>query len=511
MENKSIIIIGGGVSGLSAGCYAQMNGYHSQVFEMHNRSGGVCTGWYRQGFTVNGSIQWLVGSSERISMHKIWKELGVIGNVQFVDHDRFMEYRDLEGKNITLFVDVERLEKTLLEVAPEDTQEIKKMMKAIRVFSKYDMEMDKAPELMNVFDYFTFLIRKFPLLTRLIKWSQVSIQDYTQKLKSKVLKEMLLQFFMPEMSMTVFLYTIAWLNQKSAGYPLGGSANFAQLIEKRYKDLGGKIHFESEVAKILTSNGKATGIELKNGTRFTADVVISAADGYTTIFEMLEGKFVNDAIKAFYQTLPLFPAILFVSLGVNRKFNEVADSVSGIDIPFPHPIQAGEQTFHRLTVQIYNFDPNLAPEGKTLLTCMLKTDYSYWEQLYTSDHDQYEKEKMALAQQVAGALEVYFPGIKTQVEMIDVASPVTYVHYTGNYRGSFEGWLPTPAAFRARMKKTLPGLDNFYMIGQWVEPGGGLPPAAFSGRNVIQLICNKDKRVFKTTTPEKTPKMEKVV
>jgi hypothetical protein len=37
------------------------------------------------------------------------------------------------------------------------------------------------------------------------------------------------------------------------------------------------------------------------------------------------------------------------------------------------------------------------------------------------------------------------------------------------------------------------------MIGQWIKPGGGLPPAAQSGRDVIQIICHKDKRPFTTT------------
>jgi phytoene dehydrogenase-like protein len=47
-----------------------------------------------------------------------------------------------------------------------------------------------------------------------------------------------------------------------------------------------------------------------------------------------------------------------------------------------------------------------------------------------------------------------------------------------------------------RIDKTLPGLKNFYMIGQWVEPGGGLPPAIMSGRNVAQIICKKDRKKF---------------
>jgi phytoene dehydrogenase-like protein len=49
-----------------------------------------------------------------------------------------------------------------------------------------------------------------------------------------------------------------------------------------------------------------------------------------------------------------------------------------------------------------------------------------------------------------------------------------------------------------RISKTLPRLDNFYMAGQWVEQGGGLPTAAMSGRNVTQIICKKDKKTFVT-------------
>jgi len=45
----------------------------------------------------------------------------------------------------------------------------------------------------------------------------------------------------------------------------------------------------------------------------------------------------------------------------------------------------------------------------------------------------------------------------------------------------------------------LSGLKNFYMAGQWVEPGGGLPSAILSGRNVTQIICKKDKKKFITT------------
>jgi hypothetical protein len=51
------------------------------------------------------------------------------------------------------------------------------------------------------------------------------------------------------------------------------------------------------------------------------------------------------------------------------------------------------------------------------------------------------------------------------------------------------------------MHKTLPGLESFYMAGQWMQEGGSLPPAAMSGRDVMQVICKQDKRRLTTTVP----------
>jgi len=87
------------------------------------------------------------------------------------------------------------------------------------------------------------------------------------------------------------------------------------------------------------------------------------------------------------------------------------------------------------------------------------------------------------------------------VEMCDVATPTTFERYTGNWQGNHQGWMPTTEQFGLRMSKTLPGLKSFFMAGQWVEPGGGLPLAAVSGRYVTQIICKADKRPFVTTIP----------
>ncbi|MDD5219211.1 MAG: NAD(P)/FAD-dependent oxidoreductase, partial [Candidatus Bipolaricaulis sp.] len=85
--------------------------------------------------------------------------------------------------------------------------------------------------------------------------------------------------------------------------------------------------------------------------------------------------------------------------------------------------------------------------------------------------------------------------------MMDIATPITWERYTGNWRGSYEGWLMTGTSFWSEMKKTLPGLKDFRMIGQWVAPGGGLPPAVSTARDAIQVLCKEDGKRFVSPEP----------
>ena len=127
------------------------------------------------------------------------------------------------------------------------------------------------------------------------------------------------------------------------------------------------------------------------------------------------------------------------------------------------------------------------------------------QHLPVAQPERYDAEKKEIAIKVIDQLDKRFPGLAEQVEAIDVATPMTYERYTGNWQGSMEGWLPTTETMNMMMgkgmDKTLSGLEDFYMVGQWVEPGGGLPPAAMSGRRVIQTICKQDKKPFEAQAP----------
>jgi phytoene dehydrogenase-like protein len=376
---------------------------------------------------------------------------------------------------------------------------IEEFTKAARTCARYDLPVDKAPELYGMIDGTWFLIRNFPFLRLMSKWKKITVQDYAQRFSDPFLREAFpLLADLPGFPMACLLMILAWMHRRSAGYPVGGSLEFARSIERRYLDLGGEIHYRAPVAEILVEHDKAVGVRLADGTKHRGDITISAADGHATIFDMLGGKYINGRIRDYYDNLPIFPPLVHVALGVNRPFEEApANVIYSLD----RPVTIGGREQNHFGVEIRNFDPTLAPPGKTVLKIMFTADYMYWKNL-RQDPERYKNEKERIADQVISLLDQRYPGLADQVEMRDVATPTTWERYTGNWQGSMEGWMITQKTFPPfRMSKTLPGLASFYMVGQWVEPGGGVPTAALSGRNVVQIICKRERRPFVTTTP----------
>ena len=492
---KKVSIIGAGIAGLSAGCYLQMNGYDTEIFELHDKPGGLCTAWKRKDYTIDGCIHWLVGSSPNDGFYNLWNELIDMEKIEFVDHDEYIRVEDGKGDFISVYTDINRLEAEMLKKAPEDRKLILEFTDAVRKFSGLNLPIEKAPETYDPLDVIKLIIRFLPYYRSLRRWGNISLREYAEKYRSPLLRKTFLSMFWPEIASIFIVMTLVWMDRKSAGYPIGGSLKFARLLQEKYLKLGGKINYRSRVARIITENNGAKGIILDNEETYTSDIVISAADGYCTIFKMLEGKYANEKVKDYYDNYETFPSYLQVSFGVSRKFeNEAHLSV----FPSIKPITIDDSISYRdIIVRLFNFDPTLSPEGKTLITVMLPTfNYKYWDNLRANDMARYKKEKERIADEVLEALEKRYGDVRSNVDMIDVSTPSTVIRFTNNWKGSFEGWVLSPKIAFKSMKKTLPGLKNFYMAGQWVEPGGGLPTAILSGRNVSQIICREDKKGF---------------
>jgi phytoene dehydrogenase-like protein len=497
---KKIIIIGAGIAGLSAGCYARMNGYDAEIYEMHNLPGGLCTSWKKGGYTIDGCLHWLTGSAPGDSFYQIWEELGAIQGKRIFNHSEFYRFTGTDGRTFILYSDADRLEKHMNELSPKDSEITAQLCRLIRRFAGFRMPQNKAFELFNLLDILRMVITMRPYMKDMNFISNITISEFAGRFKDPLLREVLpITLGDKDMSLIAFVMTMALLHNKAGGFPEGGSLEFAKGIEKHFLDLGGKIFYGKKVNKILVKEGKASGIMLSKGEEIMGDYVISCADLHATIYSMLDGKYIEPQHQDLFSNSKIFSSSVQVSFGVNMNFPNEPDCIAQV-IKLDTPVLVGTQKSEWFMIRNYSFDPSLAPKGKTVVeSTFMIDDFGYWEKLY-NDKPAYKAEKERIAGIVSDELEKKYPGFKSNIEVTDVLSPMTYVRYTGNYKGSYMTWIMTPELMKKHrmVKKTLPGLDNFWLSGMWIMPPGGVPTGARTSRDILQIICRKDKKKFRT-------------
>ncbi len=492
--DESIIIVGAGIAGLSTGCYGQMNGYETTIFEMHDKPGGLCTSWQRRGYTFNSCVHWLEGTGPGASSYnRMWHELGVAQGWSIIDLGEFVRVEGRAGKVLTLYTNLDRLEEHLKQLAPRDAGLIDEYIDAARLFTRFDPPIDQTPELRGPLGNLLVRIRVLPFARALARYGRMSVQDFAARISDPFLRRAFSAIWdLPGFPMLAVIGTAAMLHTRSAGYLLGGSLAFARAIERRYLELGGEIHYRARVERILVQDGRAVGVRLADGSEHRAARVVSAADGHSTLFTLLEGRYTSDEIRERFERWLRFRPLVQVSLGVARSF---AGQPHAVAYPVQPPLVIAGTVRHYVGYRHCSFDPALAPPGKSVLVTSFPTSYDYWKRL-ADDGRSYRAEKRRIAVAVISELEQRFPGLADDVEAVDVATPLTYERYTGNWQGAKEGWLLTTQTLGQTIPKTLPGLAGFYMAGRWVEPGGGVAVAALSGRHLVQALCREDRRRF---------------
>jgi phytoene dehydrogenase-like protein len=302
------------------------------------------------------------------------------------------------------------------------------------------------------------------------------------------------------MPLLIITMPLAFNDLKGTGYPVGGSASLVSQLEKKYLELGGRLRYNSGVEKILVENNRATGILLASGETVPSDVTISAADWNFTLFHALGGRFVDHTILKLHrqESLKVYYSVFMVSLGVAATFQ---GQPHFLRFPLTEKLTSPDgTTYERMEVHINNYDPTLAPDGKTVVSISYYTrNAGYWISLRRDDPDRYRAEKEHFSRQIIELAGEKFDAIKNHLEVVDVATPATFQRYTGNWNGSVQGWLPGKNIIaQSPVKLELPGLKDFYFIGHWTIPGGGLPVAVKSARDVAMMICHARKLPFST-------------
>jgi len=494
MARPTVIVIGGGLGGLSTGIYAQMNGYQCQIFEHARHPGGVASEWKRRGYTIDGGIHFYMGWRQGPD-HDIYRELGVDQKDRYVEITTYGRFPD-PSKNRTLDItkDLDQLAATMKDISPKDSKFIEKIIKGAKAFRHSNMtaSMEKPPDMSRWWDTLKMMFKMKGTLRYYSGWYLRSLEEAARELHDPWLAHVFKHLFLPEVPVVFVMMILGALSSGNMAVRKDGSGGFARALEKRYLDLGGGVAYGSTVQEIMVEKDRAVGVRLENGEEYRADHMVSAADGYSTLYDLLGGKYLTVELKKLHQEWPLWKPVVLINYGVARDFS---NEPSILMLKPASNTTAGFLTGDCWVIRIFNYCSDCAPAGRTLVQVMIESQWEPWKDLRQNENA-YKTEKEMTAKQVLERLNEIWPGIEDQVEMTNVATPYTWWRYTRNRHGSFEGFAVTDKIFTTQVKRILPGLDNFFMAGQWVVPGGGVIPTLVSGKHAAMLMCRRDGKTF---------------
>ncbi len=492
---KKIIIIGGGIAGIAAGIYLQKNGYDTLILEQCSQPGGVAVSWKRKEYVFDGATNWLPGSAFGINFHAMLREVLDFSKLSFVDFEEFMHIEH-EGEIFHVYSDAMRLKQEMLRLAPQDSIIIEKFTSAIVAASKCNVPLQKPLPLFSIFDFVKIGLTSLPLVRLYMVWKNLTIRDFTEGFKSKMLGSMLRKIFPRHdfFSVLSIILSFSWMHKKSAGYPLGGSyALHTQLLDN-YKKSGGVVRCNSHVNEITLQDGVAIGVTTAAGEMISGDYIVSAGDLRSSCFSLLPTHYAKSNTKLLSDDHTLFPGMIQVSVGVANALVNVCHKIV---CAMHEPLMAGTDCIVDMMIRVGNFDATFAPVGHaTLIVHLRTTDPHYWIDLRQKDIAHYKVEKDRVARHVIESLEKRFGNIKDALKAIDVATPATYVRYNSVYKGSYQGYAPTPAMIGKSFAPTIAGVKNLYLTGQWSVPPGGIPRVIIASRHVAHMICARDKKTF---------------
>ena len=262
-SGRSMIIIGGGIAGLSAGCYAQMNGFQTRILELHSIPGGLCTSWQRKGYTFDGCVQMLLGLSpgRHPAWHRLWQELGAVQGLQVKNHDHALRIEFASGRVLCVPTDADGLEQELLAFAPVDGKHSRELCAAVRKLARLGPPIEKPRELFGLHDNLKALRLFLPYLPLIHRYTSMSVADYARRYSDPDLRAAwTILYDQPDFPMITAMFGMAFRHNRIAGFPIGGSGAFARSIAERYEQLGGEFIPSSRVEQILVEHDRAVGV-----------------------------------------------------------------------------------------------------------------------------------------------------------------------------------------------------------------------------------------------------------
>lgn len=483
--SKKIAVIGAGFGGLSAAAYLAKDGYDVTVYEKNSQPGGRAIIMKNKGYLFDMGPSWYMmpdvfddffaDFGKKTSDYYKLKQLVPSYKVYTNNNSYNINAQNID--NLESFNNIEQNSsvgvKSLLKVTKNEYYAVRK--------SLLDKNYNSVSDVLNK-----------PTFKMLGKPDRFASYDYRVK---KYVKNTDIQKILE--FMTVFMggspknipaiYSLLSYVDLGMGiwYPMGGFGSVVKAFEQVGLSLGVKYKYSSPVQKIVVKNNIAQGVMVNNKLH-NYDAVLSNADYHYTETRLLPIS--SQTYKEdYWSKKTLSPSGLMVYLGVNKKVPNLKHHTLFFDSDwdyhfnqvFKHKKWSDKPLFYVGCPS--KTDASVAPKNKENIFILAPMANGI-----IPSKQQEQDLALNLISRIEQATKTSF---QNNIEVKEIRSAKYFTETFNAYKGNAFGLAHTlkQSAF-LRPKIQSKKLSNMYYVGQYTNPGTGVPMVVLSGKVAANTV-----------------------
>lgn len=482
------IVIGSGFGGLAAAIRLGARGYRVTILEKLDAPGGRAYAFEQDGFTFDMGPTIITAP---FLLEELWQMCGrnFHEDIELKLMTPFYRIRFDDGEAFDYSGDAEQVKAEIARFSPDDVNGYDSFMKESEAIFKIGFE-----DLAHVhFTALTDMLKIVPDMIRL--GSYRSVYGLVSKhIKDPRVRQVL--SFHPLLvggnpfRVTSIYALISFLERRWGVHStMGGTGAIVKAMVKLIESQGNALRCNAEVAQIQVENGRAVGVELKNGDKIAADIVVSNADAAWTYRHLLPASarrhwtdkrveradYSNGLFVWYFGTKRQYADVLHHTILMGPRYKELL-----VDI-FDRKVLASDFSLylHRPTAT----DPSLAPDGCDTFYALAPVPHL---QSGTDWAQEAESYRQAIEEYLSRSI---LPDLKAQIVTSKIATPQDFQDRLLSFRGagfSFEPTLLQSAWFRPHnLSEDVQGL---YLVGAGTHPGAGVPGVISSARVLDSVV-----------------------
>ncbi len=496
-EAFDVVVVGGGMGGLSAGALLSSYGFRVLLLEQHHKVGGCTTSFSRGEFNFDAALHEMLGGPAGTPVGELLREAGVADKIELIPIP--VLYRSImPGVDFSMPADREAAVESLCQAWPEECPGIiafHEEMRAVAEQSSRLTDMQRRSALSKA-----LIPVQAPAVVRNMRGDTGSLLDrYFQDDRLKaVIGQLWVYYGPPPDQLWPIMFLSANHHYLTQGpYHIRGSSQaLSDAYAERIRELGGEVRTGTRVASIDVVAGRAVGVTTESGEHFPARYVVSNADPYQTFQQLVGPEHLPGALLRKIERMEPSNGLVGVYMGL-----DVEPSIWGMD---DHEIfysttldpqrsyesmMDGSYDDASITLTFYSNlgDDFYAPPGKSVLVLHAYGDIDSWPE----ERDAYQAEKERVAQRMVELASDLLPGLEQHIEVMEVATPRTQQAYTLAHAGTPYGFDATPDQGLCLPNHTP--IEGLYLASAWTSPGHGVSTAQLSGKEAARQVLERER------------------